>query len=259
MQIKSDTSFKAIKLLEDSLNSYIQEAQKRKEESLSKEKYIEETITGLSHDIRTPLTSLDGYLQLLEREGTEEEKKQYLCIMGKRLDSLHRILEELFTFVKIRQEAYTLSMEQVDIKRIALETLFSFYHDFSSKGFVPDVSLPDEEIWIESNQEALERVFQNIYKNILEHGQSPLFIRMKKQENELYFLSQNKIPKNIDLQEEDIFKQFYKGRKERSGSSTGLGLSIAKGLVEKLGGSMEAHIKEDTFVLEIIFSLEERR
>lgn len=255
-QMRIETSFriKAFKNLSQNINNFLDSFHQKEKTYILNEKNLQATITGLSHDIRTPLTSLDGYLQLLSKVDNPEDKEKYLNIMSNRIKSLNKILDQLFTFVKLQEEEYRLDIEEVNLKKLGTETLLSFYEDFVKKDMEPRVDFPEKDIFIKANKDALERIFQNIYKNILEHGENPLVLSLKETENQVIFMASNKIRPNEKISEENLFKEFYKGDKSRNSSSTGLGLSITKGLVKKLGGSIAAKVKEDSFILTIVFN-----
>ena len=101
---------------------------------------IKETVTNLSHDIRTPLTSLDGYFQLLSQAETPEEREHYIAVIRERISSLKWMPEELFTFTRLQDESYDLSLEQMDFGKCVYDTAFSFYDDFQRKGVRPEIS-----------------------------------------------------------------------------------------------------------------------
>lgn len=249
MRITTNFNIKPIDLLKKSINSYLDTYHKKESYYIVNEKNLQDTIIGLSHDIRTPLTSLDGYLQLMDKTEDIKEKDKYMKIMRNRIESLNSILDQLFTFVKIQSEDYKIELEEVDLSEIILQTLFSYYEDFKFLNIEPKINIEENNYKIYSNKEVLERIFQNIYKNILKHGKSPVTISLKKENNKIIFESKNMIEENVKISEKDIFKQFYKASNSRSGSSTGLGLSISKGLIEKLGGKINVEIKKQFFTL----------
>lgn len=253
MRLTVDFNVRSFKELSDKINSFLDSFHKKESSYILKEKYLQDTITGLSHDIRTPLTSLDGYLQLLSKSENVKDKEKYLVIIKNRVKSLNNILDQLFTFVKLQEEEYTFDMEKVDIRKTALETLFNYYEDFKFRSIEPEIDFTENESYIISNKDALQRIFQNIYKNILEHGTNPFSLYLKESEDEIIFISKNKIKDDINISKDKIFEEFYKASKSRSGSSTGLGLSITKSLVEKLDGNISAKVSKNTFIIQITF------
>src|SRR5699024_4269647 len=140
-QMRIETSFriKAFKNLSQNINNFLDSFHQKEKTYILNEKNLQATITGLSHDIRTPLTSLDGYLQLLSKVDNPEDKEKYLNIMSNRIKSLNKILDQLFTFVKLQEEEYKLDIEEVNLKKLGTETLLSFYEDFVKKDMEPRV------------------------------------------------------------------------------------------------------------------------
>lgn len=174
--------------------------------------------------------------------------------MRNRISSLNNILDQLFTFVKLQENEYKLEMEKIDFTSLALQTLFNYYEDFKFRNIEPKINFPNNKIFINANTDALERIFQNIYKNILEHGQNPISLSISEDEKKLIFVSKNKTKDDLTINKDDVFKEFYKASNSRNGSSTGLGLAITKALVEKLNGKITADISDNYFAIEISFN-----
>lgn len=253
MRISSSFSIRPLVEFAEIANDFLDSFHNKEKLYINKEKYLQNTIRGLSHDIRTPLTSLDGYLQVLEEGVEEPNKEKYFNIMKNRIKSLNSIIDQLFTFVKLQEEEYKLEMEKIDISSLALETLFNYYEDFKYRNIEPNINFSKEKIFIRANTDALERIFQNIYKNILEHGDNPLSLSLSENDGKALFISKNKIKGDLKINKDDIFKEFYKADNSRRTSSTGLGLAITKALVEKLGGQISTDIEDNIFIIKIIF------
>lgn len=237
------------------LNLHLAHFYQRKLQAQQQERQVQETLAGLSHDIRTPLTSLEGYLQLLEQAEDEAEKQRYFQVLHLRIDSLNKILTQLFTYVKLQQETYSLNLEAVNLTDLAAHSLFSFYEDFKQQGFDLSIDFPDTALYVQGQSEALGRVLQNIFVNALHHGSSIVQVQLSASETEAIFRCNNSMAKDVRLEEDDVFRQFYKADPARGGSSTGLGLYIAKKLVEKMGGRLEVEIREQQFNLTLALQL----
>lgn len=251
MRISTGLSIKPFAQFSEVINEFLDSYHSKEKNYINKEKYLQNTIRGLSHDIRTPLTSLDGYLQVIENNNENFDK--YISIMKNRINSLNNILDQLFTFVKLQEEEYQLEMEEIDLSSLALQTLFNYYEDFKFKNIEPEIDFADQKVFVMANVDALDRIFQNIYKNILEHGQNPLSLSLFEEENKVIFVSKNKIKDDLIVDKDNVFKEFYKADDSRNSSSTGLGLSITKGLVEKLNGQISADVVESYFIIKITF------
>lgn len=219
-----------------------------------KENNLKDMITSLSHDIRTPLTSLDGYFQLLNESDSQEEKERYIVIIRERISSLGLLLEELFTYAKLQDESYHLEMEYIELNKLLYETVFSFYDEFKQKQIEPEIEITERPVTVYGNYTALKRAMQNIIKNSLEHGQLYFSLTMETKENSIVIRCKNRRNDTDKIDIEHVFNRFYKADAARKHTSTGLGLAIAKEIVEKLEGKIEARIEADVFIIEIQLS-----
>ena len=245
-----------IEELAELLNTLLKERKRERADYQKKEQMIADIYTNLSHDIRTPLTSLDGYFQLLEETQEENDRKRYIQIIQERIESLKEMLEELFTYTKLQNGTYELKLEPQNVGQILKETVFSYYDDWAEQEISPQFEITEESVWIRGNKQALRRTIQNIIKNGLDHGNKEIRIQLSRNEKQMELVFQNKIEPGEQIDISRVFERFYKADKARSKSSTGLGLSIAKGFVEKMHGEIAAEIKEDWFCIKISFPCE---
>ena len=245
-----------IEELAELLNTLLKERKRERADYQKKEQMIADIYTNLSHDIRTPLTSLDGYFQLLEETQEENDRKRYIQIIQERIESLKEMLEELFTYTKLQNGTYELKLEPQNVGQILKETVFSYYDDWAEQEISPQFEITEEPVWIRGNKQALRRTIQNIIRNGLDHGNKEIRIQLSRNEKQMELVFQNKIEPGEQIDISRVFERFYKADKARSKSSTGLGLSIAKGFVEKMHGEIAAEIKEDWFCIKISFPCE---
>ena len=217
---------------------------------------LRETIANLSHDIRTPLTSLDGYFQLITADGVTPDKKEYYAgIIKSRLESLTGMLDELFTYAKLQDPNYEIENTPMDMTAVTAETLLSFYDDIRKNGGDPLVDIPEKVIDIKCNKGAYIRVVQNVIKNALVHGKN-LSVKLYEENGEAVFECGDELlnpDEQIDAGR--VFERFYKADKARSGKGSGLGLAISKELTEKMGGRIEAACAEGVFTIRVAFPL----
>lgn len=253
MLLTGDVRIGGIGKLLDTLNDYLLVQRKKERYYQEKEKTIANTYTSLSHDIRTPLTSLDGYFQLLETSDTEEEQKKYITIIQDRIKSLKDMLEELFTFTKLKNASFQLELSKCCINQMVKDTIFSYYDEWMEKEIQPHISITDTLLYMKGNEQAIRRVLQNIIKNGLDHGEKEVDISLQEVEQKIVIEIKNKVyhPENIDITQ--VFTQFYKADMARSKTSSGLGLSIAKEFVLQMHGEISARIEEEKFCVCIQF------
>lgn len=255
MLIHREFGLGGIGMLSDRLNDLLELRRKEKQYYQEKETLIADTYTNLSHDIRTPLTSLDGYFQLMEACENVEEQRRYLNIIHERIHSLNEMLEELFMFTKLKNESYRLELTSCCINRILKETVFSYYDDWVRREIQPDIQITEEQLYIDGNKQGLSRIIQNVIKNGLDHGKKKIRIVLKREQNQAVLRISNQVIASEQIDIEHVFDRFYKADAARSKTSTGLGLSIAREFVRRMNGEIGAKIEENEFIVEMSFNL----
>ena len=255
MLIHRELGLGGIGMLSDRLNDLLELRRKEKQYYQEKETLIADTYTNLSHDIRTPLTSLDGYFQLMEACENVEEQRRYLNIIHERIHSLNEMLEELFMFTKLKNESYRLELTSCCINRILKETVFSYYDDWVRREIQPDIQITEEQLYIDGNKQGLSRIIQNVIKNGLDHGEKKIRIVLKREQNQAVLRISNQVIASEQIDIEHVFDRFYKADVARSKTSTGLGLSIAREFVRRMNGEIGAKIEENEFIVEMRFNL----
>lgn len=255
MLIHREFGLGGIGMLSDRLNDLLELRRKEKRYYQEKETLIADTYTNLSHDIRTPLTSLDGYFQLMEACENVEEQRRYLNIIHERIHSLNEMLEELFMFTKLKNESYRLELTSCCINRILKETVFSYYDDWVRREIQPDIQITEEQLYIDGNKQGLSRIIQNVIKNGLDHGKKKIRIVLKREQNRAVLRISNQVIASEKIDIEHVFDRFYKADAARSKTSTGLGLSIAREFVRRMNGEIGAKIEENEFIVEMSFNL----
>lgn len=255
MLVHREFGLGGIGMLSDRLNDLLELRRKEKQYYQEKETLIADTYTNLSHDIRTPLTSLDGYFQLMEACENVEEQRRYLNIIHERIHSLNEMLEELFMFTKLKNESYRLELTSCCINRILKETVFSYYDDWVRREIQPDIQITEEQLYIDGNKQGLSRIIQNVIKNGLDHGEKKIRIVLKREQNQAVLRISNQVIASEKIDIEHVFDRFYKADAARSKTSTGLGLSIAREFVRRMNGEIGAKIEENEFIVEMSFNL----
>ncbi len=225
-----------------------------------KDERLKDTLVCLSHDIRTPLTSLKGYFRLLLQEENHNRQLKYAEVMSERMDNLADLLEELFTYTRLQNDDYHLEVQTQDMTKLVLDTLFSFYEEFNKRGLIPQLTVEEKQCYVNCNEVAVKRIISNIIKNALTHGTDDITIsyicRTEEEKGScgsVIFVCENTVshPETIDLSQ--IFDRFYKADKARSRNSTGLGLAITKELVRKMDGEIDAELTGNRFKITVSF------
>jgi signal transduction histidine kinase len=256
--IQTQIKPKEISQLIDLSNTLLHSQRELNQQFIKRNEEINATIVSLSHDIRTPLTSLDGYLQLAGRAENTQEKSHYIIQAQSRTSQINKLVDELFLYTKLENKEYAMDLESIDIVNALEKSLLTFIDEFSESGYEPDIHLPESPIYIVGNDSAVERVFENIIKNYFLHGEGAMTIRQNEREDEVnvYFINEIKEGTSINL--DHIFTRFYKEDFSRTGHSSGLGLSIVKALMEKMHGGVTAEMEQNQFSLRLAFNKTDR-
>jgi signal transduction histidine kinase len=248
------TFFRRITALETVLNELFEEHRHASLENRRAEAALQQALTNISHDLRTPLTSAHGYLQLAEDAETDEtHRTEYLRIVGDRLDVLTSLIDQLFTFTRI-VEGRALTLTQVDLAVVLREVLVLHYEEFEQAGLAVELTLPEIPTLVIGDVEALRRVFENLVANAIAHGTERLAVRLDRDAREVSLV--NRIPpEDIPaLDVEHLFDRFYTADASRSAQSTGLGLAIVKVLAERMNARVSATLEGDLFEIRLKFA-----
>ena len=208
---------------------------------------LKEAVTNISHDLRTPLTAISGYLELLEREEKSATVARYLSRIENRADALKSLTEELFRYSVITS-AQDLKPERLDMVRALEDSLLSFYGVMCEKGIKPDIHVPEAPVFRELDAVALNRIFSNIISNALKYTSGDFSVSME-QDGSITFSNTAKELNPVTVGR--LFDRFYTIEVGRN--STGLGLSIAKLLTERMGGSIGAEYRESKLYIHTYF------
>lgn len=255
LRLHSQLPFPELDALADNVNALLDRSDEMRQKAERNEKNLKDAITNISHDIRTPLTSLDGFFQLLKHAESEEEREQCVDVIQNRINNLKYMLEELFTYTKLQNEDYKLQTEPVELTQCVSSALIAFYNDFQEKGIDVQAEFADEQITVHCNPEAVQRIVQNVLKNVLDHGSKAVKVALKQESGRAVFTCSNKVDNADSIDTSQLFTRFYKADPARTHSSTGLGLAIAKGLAERMNGGMSAAVEGDWFVVEAWFTM----
>lgn len=253
LRLHSQMPFDELYELDDSINSLLDTSEKLRHKAEKNEQNLKDAITNISHDIRTPLTSLDGFFQLLKDADSEEEREQYVDVIQNRINNLKYMLEELFTYTKLQNVDYKLQTEPVDFTQCISSALIAFYNDFQEKGIEVQTEFTEETITVNCNCEAVQRIVQNLLKNVLDHGSKAVKMTLNREAERVVFTCANKVDNSESIDISQIFTRFYKADPARTHSSTGLGLAIAKGLAERMNGGVTATVEDDWFAVQVWF------
>lgn len=246
VRIRIQNHNRAVKKLVHNLNSLIDEFQRVLNLNRNHEEYRKKMISNISHDLRTPLTALLGYIEFI-RDGenlSEEKRREYIEIVNKKGNALRNLMEEFFQLSKIDSDDITLDIKKLNISEIVRQNVILFYNDFIKNNIEPVINIGDEDIFVLGDEGAVNRILSNLISNSLKYGSEGNIIGIDiRVENKYVFI--DVWDKGKGIPEESIpyiFNRLYTGKKSRNRKlqGSGLGLTIVKKLVEKQNGEIEA-------------------
>lgn len=209
---------------------------------------LKNAVTNISHDLRTPLTAICGYIDIMEKTEISEQQARYLGIIKERTELMKQLTEELFRYSVIVSDDEKTETENVLINQVLEDSIMGYYAVLTEKGIQPNVNITDKQITAELNKEYLSRIFSNLLNNAVKYSDGDLDIILS-DTGEITFSNTAKGLSAIDA--EQLFDRFY--TVEAAHHSTGLGLSIARTLVRRMGGTITAEYADSRLKIKIKF------
>ena len=238
------------------LNQLLELRQEERALYRRKEQELRRQIANVSHDLRTPLTSILGYLQLLEGEGLPLEKRaEYLAVIEGRARTLQTFIAAFYDLSRIEGGELPLEREQVDLSRALSDQLAAAYEQIEAAGLAVEVDIAPglPPVWADSG--AVTRIFSNLLTNALRHGEDTLSVRLYREGGVILSAFSNRAEGLTAEDAAHVFERFYTADKMRTGQSTGLGLAIVKALAERMGHTVAARWEDGVFTIEVRWSV----
>lgn len=207
---------------------------------------LKNAITNISHDIRTPLTAIYGYLDMIQKTDDPIKQAECIAIMKERAELMKQLTEELFRYSVILSDENEMETEDVFINQLLEESISSFYPALTGKGITPTISITDKRIIRNVNKAALSRIFANLLNNAVKYSDGDLEISLS-DTGEMVF--SNTAQGLSAVEAEQLFDRFY--TVESAHHSTGLGLSIARTLIERMNGKITAEYEDPRLIIKI--------
>lgn len=238
----------SMRQLATSINGSLHELRRQRLRYENGDRELKTAVTNISHDLRTPLTAIRGTLDLLDKEEKNTAVTRYLSLIANRTNAMTQLTEELFRYSVILSDDAPLSPTPVCLNDALAESLAAFYGAFSQRGITPDIRLCEEAVWRSLDPQALARVFNNILNNALKYSDGDLRVRLS---DDAAITFANRAVGLDSVTTAQLFDRFF--TVETAHHSTGLGLSIARTLVEQMGGRIEADFTDNTLTLRLQF------
>lgn len=234
-----------------SINKSLKAEESLRLKGLQEEKRFREMVADISHDLRTPLTAIKGYQQLLEKEALSEEQRRKLFVAVKHTEELGILIEHFFEYSYLLNTEPGINKERLNLTNLVTDCLIASVNLLEKNKLAVDF-MESSPIFLLTDREMVTRMVQNLIRNAVQHSAGDIKVELKEEKNTVFLSFQNPVRKPDNLDVNRIFERFYTGDNTRSHSS-GLGLSIVKLLAEQLGGSAAAFKKDE--ILEIRITL----
>lgn len=232
----------------EKLNQQLRVLRKERLRYQQGDRELKEAVTNISHDLRTPLTAICGYLHLLSFEKRTEMTKHYLKLIENRVGVMTELTEELFQYSVILTKPEELSIAPVDMGNVLEESLAAFYAAFTTRGIVPEIEMPKIRVIREVNKNALARIFENLIGNALKYSDGDFNVVLY-EDGRICF--SNMAGELNEVLVGRIFDRFF--TVETARKSSGLGLSIAKNFTVRMGGKIWAEYREGRLIVTVMF------
>ena len=235
------------------INNIKQGMKKAVEESIKAERLKTDLITNVSHDLKTPLTSIINYTDLLKKEKIENENvKKYIDILEKKSKKLKILTEDLIEVSKISSGNETVALEKIDFKELVLQANGEFAEKFEEKNLDVISNLPQEAVIMDLDGKKMWRVLENLYQNVYKYSleNTRVYVDLAVHDN-IVFTIKNISKEKLNISPDELMERFIRGDSSRHTGGNGLGLSIAKDLSKLNGGTLSIQIDGDLFVAKI--------
>lgn len=217
---------------------------------------MKKAIANISHDLRTPLTSIIGYIQLIEDETLPyDERKEYIEIVRKRSLNLQSLISSFYDLSRLESKEQKFKLKPINLYDILCETAASFYNDFLNAGIEPVIKVDENTPSVIGDENAARRVFSNLILNAIRHGKGNFEISLKNEGKFVVMEFKNAAPELTKEDAAHLFDRFFMADRTRNGNNTGLGLTIAKELIEQMGHSIFAKLKDGKLTITIKWKL----
>lgn len=246
--ITISTNDKSIKKLVNTLNKSLKDLRTLELEYRNGSGELKSSITNISHDLRTPLTAIRGYLDLIDNINLNKKQINYLKVIDSKVKDLTELTEQLFDFSKSIDIQENLKKENICINDVLEESIISFYSLFKEHDITPKIEICSEKVVRLLNENCLKRIFENIISNAIKYGERDINIKLYSN-GKIEFSNKTDMLDSVSL--EKIFDRYYTVKSARK--SNGIGLSIAKQLVDLSGGKIKAIYKNNNLIIEVIF------
>ena len=255
--VDTEKMYPVLKEHGDNLNAVSIGMNRAVNERMKSERFKTELITNVSHDLKTPLTSIVSYVDLLKKEPIESESAQeYIDVLDRQSQKLKKLTADLVDASKASSGALPVNLEKLDLGELLRQSAGEYTEKFAAAGIVPVLLVPEGETYVTADGRLLWRVLDNLLGNAVKYAQSGtrLYLELVQDETETVLTLKNISREPLNIPAEELMERFVRGDGSRHTDGSGLGLSIAKSLMELMGGKLALTLDGDLFKAALVFS-----
>lgn len=226
------------------------------EEEVKSQRMRTELITNVSHDLKTPLTAITTYIELLQEEGvTEKQRREYLDVLARKSNRLKILIEDLFEVSKATSGNISLQLDRVDIGNLMRQAYLEYEDRVEQADLLFRFQMPEEKQFLMLDSQKTYRIFENLYTNIIKYAMphTRVYVHMERRGDDVVIALKNTSKAELNIAPESLTERFVRGDSSRNTEGSGLGLAIARSFVELQGGRMQLEIDGDLFKVTIVW------
>lgn len=249
---------KALEALLSAVNQNLNAIRKEHLQLKKREKDFRQQVENISHDIRTPLTAIIGYLRMMEKENLTTIDAEYLEIAIKRSERMQELTNQFYELSQVSNPDFSMKLKEINVAHLVRESCLSQYSVLENANMEVELQIPDINVCVWGNEDALERVISNLIQNASRYGKKKLFVTLCQEEDKVTLTLKNDVNEDkIEPEPEKLFQRFYMQESSRTCGGSGLGLSISKELVSHMNGKISAGYEEvgEEWFLKILVEL----
>lgn len=240
--LKLETADRDLEEFVGEVNRTLSAIRREKNAFSRREQEFRQQIENISHDLRTPLTSILGYLKLMDTENMPADEKESLDTVRRKAEALSRLIGQFYEYSRVASEDYQPELAEMDLCRLLRETVLDSWKEIEGRRLEFSFHIPERPVVIRGNENSAERIIRNLLQNAERYAEHCLEISLKEEAGRVILTFENDVSDFTRGDVEQLFRRFYVKDPSRNSHGTGLGLAIAKTLAEKTGGSMRAEL-----------------
>lgn len=235
------------------MNEYILCSRKERILYKKREKKLKAQIENISHDLRTPLTAILGYLEMIDKEELNKENKEAVEVLERKSRSLQGLITNFYDLSRLEMDDYHLILQPLNFVRFTQETMLQYFQEFENHNLSVELNLDKAALTVMADEGAMERIFANMVQNALRYAESYLTVSIKSEDENVLLIFENDTKILTEKDVERLFERFYVKDQSRTRQSTGLGLTISKLLAEAMGGTASASLEKNSLRITYAF------